>query len=110
MKDFYLNNLHKESDSSLIHGIGKFIRHHRLENNWTQQDLAYKSGINRTTLSDIELGRSCQLLSLIQVLRILNQLSFLEFFEIKQQISPIKLAEIEMKKRKKASRQKKIIP
>ena len=97
-------NLYRMSDDAIIHTIGDFVRHQRLQQNITQKDLADKAGINRTTLSDLELGRRCQLVTLIQVLRILNQLHVFESFEVKQQISPIKLAEMEMKKRQKASR------
>lgn len=98
-----INNIYRMSDNAIIQTIGSFVRHHRLQQNITQKDLANKAGINRTTLSDLELGRRCQLVTLIQVLRILNKLHVFESFEVKQQISPIKLAEMEMKKRQKAS-------
>ena len=96
-------NMYKMSDDAIVHQIGAFVRHHRLEQNIKQKDLAEKAGINRTTLSDLELGRRCQLMTLIQVLRILNKLHVFDAFEVKQQISPMKLAELEMKKRQKAS-------
>jgi transcriptional regulator with XRE-family HTH domain len=92
-----------KSDDAIIKTIGNFVRHHRLEQNITQKDLAEKAGINRTTLSDLELGRRFQLITLIQVLRILDQLHVFGDFEIKQQISPMLLAEIDMNKRLKAS-------
>jgi transcriptional regulator with XRE-family HTH domain len=98
-------DMHKMSDDAIVQTIGDFVKHHRLQQNITQKDLADKAGINRTTLSDLELGRRCQLMTLIQVLRILNKLYVFESFEVKQQISPIKLAEMEIKKRQKASRQ-----
>ncbi|TNE74459.1 XRE family transcriptional regulator [bacterium] len=98
-------DMYKKSDDAIIQTIGDFVRHHRLQQNITQKNLAEKAGINRTTLSDLELGKRSQLITLIQVLRILNKLHVLESFEVKQQISPIKLAEMEMKKRQKASRQ-----
>jgi len=96
-------NLYKLSDDAIIKTFGDFVRHHRLEQNITQKELAIKAGINRTTLSDLELGRRCQLLTLIQVLRVLNKLHVFDSFEVKQKINPIKLAEMEMKKRQKAS-------
>ncbi len=103
MTEITITKSSQNSDEEIIRRIGEFVRYHRLENNWTQQDLAKRSGINRTTLSDLELGRGCQLLTIIQVLRILNKLDTLESFEVRQQISPIKLAELEKEKRKKAS-------
>jgi len=104
MRDKSIMNLYKMSDDGIIKNIGDFVRHHRLEQNITQKELSTKAGINRTTLSDLELGRRCQLLTLIQILRVLNKLHVFESFELKQKISPIKLAEMEMKKRQKASR------
>ena len=103
MTDKNINNIYIMSDDTIIQTIGNFVRHHRLDQNITQMELATKAGINRTTLSDLELGRRCQLVTLIQVLRILNKLHVFELFEVKQQISPIKLAQMEMKKRQKAS-------
>lgn len=94
------------SDDSIIQTIGDFVKHHRLQQNIKQKDLAERAGINRTTLSDLEMGKRCQLITLIQVLRILNKLHVFESFEVKSQISPILLAEMEMKKRQKASGQK----
>lgn len=107
MSDKTIVNIYKMSDDAIIQTIGDFVKHHRLQQNITQKSLAEKAGINRTTLSDLELGKRNQLITLIQVLRILNKLHVFESFEVKQQISPIKLAEMEMKKRQKASRQDK---
>ncbi len=96
----------KRSDDAIIKLIGNFIKQHRLQQNITQQQLATKAGINRTTLSDLELGRRCQLLTLIQVLRILNKLYIFDSFDYRPQISPIQLAEMEMKLRKRAKNKK----
>ena len=109
MSDKTIMNIHKKSDDAIIQTIGNFVKHHRLQQNITQKRLAEKAGINRTTLSDIESGKRFQLITLIQVLRILNKLHIFESFEVKQQISPIKLAEMEMKKRQRASQQDKNI-
>lgn len=69
-----ITKFYQMSDDALIREIGLFVSHHRLLQNIKQKDLAEKAGINRTTLSDLELGKRCQLLTLIQVLRILKQL------------------------------------
>ena len=105
MSDKSIMNMYKMSDDAIIQTLGAFVKHHRLQQNITQKSLAEKAGINRTTLSDLELGKRSQLITLIQVLRVLHKLHVFESFEVKQQISPIKLAEMEMKKRQKASRQ-----
>lgn len=99
-------NTNGMSDDAIIQTIGEYVKHHRLQQNIKQKDLAERAGINRTTLSDLEIGKRCQLITLIQVLRILNKLHLFESFEVKSQISPILLAEMEMKKRQKASGRK----
>ena len=87
------------NDDAIIQLIGSFVKKNRIEQNYTQQVLAEKSGINRTTLSDLESGKRCQLITLIQVLRILDRLDVFNAFKIEQKISPMLLAEMEMKKR-----------
>lgn len=94
------------SDDAIVNMIGSFVRHHRLAQNITQQELATRAGINRTTLSDMETGRRFHIVTLIQVLRILNALHVFDSFKIEEQISPMLLAEMELKKRKKASANK----
>jgi hypothetical protein len=55
-------------------------------------------------LVEFEKGKRSNTLTLIQLLRALDKLYVLENFEIKEQISPLKLAKLEKKKRKRASR------
>lgn len=105
MSDKVITEIYGMSDDAIIQTIGEYVKHHRLQQNITQKELAEKAGINRTTLSDLELGKRSQLLTLIQVLRMLNKLHVFESFEVKQQISPLKLAEMELRKRQKASKQ-----
>jgi len=95
------SNIYQKSmnDDMIIQLIGAFVKTIRIEQNYTQQVLAEKSGINRTTLSDLESGKRCQLITLIQVLRILDRLDVFNAFKIEQKISPMLLAEMEMKKR-----------
>jgi len=96
------------SDPAIVEVLGNFVQKTRLNQNKTQQVVSETAGINRSTLVQMEKGRGGTLLSFIQVLRALEQLHLFEMFEIKQEISPLKLAEIEMKKRKRAS--KKTLP
>ncbi len=104
MREFSIMELKRMSDDMIIKSIGAFIRHDRLEKNITQEQLATKAGINRTTLSDLELGRRCTLITLIQTLRSLDQLGVLKHFKVFKELSPIELADLEIKKRKRASR------
>ena len=94
------------SDHALTRQIGAFIKHHRLEQNKTQEVLANAAGISRSTASLLEKGETVTLATLIQVLRVLDQLQVMEAFEIQQQISPLALAKAEKDKRKRASTDK----
>jgi transcriptional regulator with XRE-family HTH domain len=74
-----------------------------MEQNITQDTLAKAAGISRSTLSLLERGETVTLATLIQVLRVLDQLHTMETFSVQQTISPLALAKMEKKKRKRAS-------
>lgn len=90
------------SDDNLAKQVGAFIKHHRLQQNKTQEVVAEAAGISRSTLSLLEKGDSVTLPTLIQVLRVLDQLKVMEVFRIQQSISPLLLAKAEKDKRKRA--------
>lgn len=96
-------NTYSKSDLHYIELIGEFVRFSRLSQNKTQQQLADEAGINRTTLVQMEKGKPVNLMSLIQVLRILKKLHIFSELEVKPQLSPIMLAEMEHKYRQRAS-------
>jgi transcriptional regulator with XRE-family HTH domain len=100
------NNLESMSDNALVERLGLFIKHHRLQQNKTQSQLAEEAGINRSTLNAFERGMRSNIITLIQLLRALDQLQVLQAFEISPQISPILLAEMEHAYRKRASKKK----
>lgn len=102
--DTKLNNWYAMSDMAIAELLGNFIKKTRLNQNKTQQDLADAAGIDRTTLVKMEKGNGGTLRSFIQVIRALEQIHLLENFEVKQELSPLRLAEIEMKKRQRASK------
>lgn len=91
------------SDKALAEQIGSFIKHHRIEQNKTQDIVAKDAGISRSTLSLLERGETVTLATLIQVLRVLDQLQLMEAFVVQQTISPLALAKMEMNKRRRAS-------
>jgi len=107
MIDITNNYLNTISDPALMKRIGSFIRHHRLEQNKSQSQLAEEAGINRSTLSQFENGMNSNLLTFIQLLRALNMLQILDSFTIKNQISPLQLARMDKLKRLRAGRRKK---
>ncbi|MFZ4797992.1 MAG: helix-turn-helix domain-containing protein [Bacteroidia bacterium] len=97
------NNWNSMSDNAIVQQIGAFVKHHRMEQNKTQDILANAAGISRSTLSLLERGETVTLATLIQVLRVLDVLHIMDAFVIQQAISPLALAKIEKDKRKRAS-------
>jgi transcriptional regulator with XRE-family HTH domain len=104
MTEISYNNWLSMSDQSLAEMIGKFVRHHRLKQNRSQDEVSQSAGISRSTLSLLEKGETVTTASLIQVLRVLNQLSILQVFLIEQEFSPLALAKLEKTQRFRAGR------
>lgn len=92
-------------DKAILEKIGQFIRETRLSQNKTQQQLADDAGIARSTLTLLEGGAGGTMLSLIQVLRMLDQLHLFKAFQLSPQISPLLLAKQAKNKRMRASQQ-----
>ncbi len=103
MKEFSTIELKRMTDDMIIKAIGEYIRSVRLERNLTQEQLGDRSGVHRTTIRDLELGKRSTLLTLIQVLRSLDQLQTLKNFKVSKELSPLELAKLEINERKRAS-------
>jgi transcriptional regulator with XRE-family HTH domain len=102
MTDKAFREWYSMNDQALAAHVGAFVKHHRLEQNKTQDALSHEAGISRSTLSLLERGETVTLATLIQVLRVLDQLQVMNAFEVRQQISPLALAKAEQAKRKRA--------
>lgn len=102
MTDKPFVSLASRSDKAIAEQIGAFVRHHRLEQNKTQDALATAAGISRSTLSLLERGETVTVATLIQTLRMLDQLSVLQVFEVRETISPLALAKLQRRKRQRA--------
>ncbi|MFZ7114521.1 MAG: helix-turn-helix domain-containing protein [Bacteroidota bacterium] len=102
MSDVSYKNWSTMSDRAIAEQIGEFVRHHRLEQNKTQEELSHSAGISRSTLSLLEKGETVTLSTLIQVIRVLDQLQIMDAFVIEEKISPLALAKIEQGKRQRA--------
>lgn len=102
MSDDSFTNWVSMSDKALAGQIGSFVRHHRLEQNKTQDALAAAAGISRSTLSLLERGETVTVATLIQVLRVLDQLQVMDAFVIERRISPLALAKMQKEKRQRA--------
>lgn len=103
MTDKSYNRWSSMSDKALAEHIGRFIKEKRIDINKTQEVLAHAAGISRSTLSLLEKGETVTLATLLQVLRVLDQLHVLDVFTLHPVVSPIQIARMEMKKRKRAS-------
>lgn len=85
------------SDTAILQKLGEFVKHHRMNQQKSQDQLATEAGMSRSTLSLLERGEKVNLITLIQVLRVLNQLHWLESFEVKQEISPMGYIKLQKK-------------
>lgn len=68
------------SDRAILQEIGRRLKRKRLDKNWSQQKLAALTGLNRTTIGEVERGTSFGVLTLVQVLRALDSLEELNSF------------------------------
>lgn len=98
-----MNSLIEKTDSNLVAEIGKYIKHHRLRQNKTQEDLATHSGVKRLTLSKIENGGAFNAITMIKLFRSLDLLDIvMEIFTIPDIISPTMYIKMEKNSRKRA--------
>jgi len=91
------------SDAALVKTIGEFVKHHRLNQNRTQDEVAAAANISRSTLSLLERGETVTIATLLQVLRILDLLYIMDVFTVSHEISPIEYAKMQKNKRQRAS-------
>jgi transcriptional regulator with XRE-family HTH domain len=99
-------NIQAASDTALIRTLGAFIKHHRVQQNKSQAQLAKEAGIVRSTLSLFENGENTSLMVFIQLLRALKLLHLLQQFEIEEELSPLQLAKLEYSPKKTRARRK----
>lgn len=92
------------SDNEIIRDIGRRLKALRLTKNITQDELALKTGLNRVTISKTERGQKISLLSLLQILRGLDELQRLDSIIPEETVSPLKLAMLKSRQRKRASK------
>jgi transcriptional regulator with XRE-family HTH domain len=103
VNDISYNYWDAETDAYLSKTLGFFVKHHRLQQNKSQEIVAKEANISRSTLSLLEKGETVTIASFLAVLRVLNLLYVMDTFKITEQISPIALAKLDQKKRKRAS-------
>ena len=84
-----MQDWHSLTDLEMLSEFGARIRLARIERNLTQQMLADRSGLNRSTIRDLENGRSVNLLSLMQLLRSMELLEKLNLLLPGSSQSPV---------------------
>lgn len=92
-----------QSDKAILRDLGARLRQARLRRNLSQQELADKAGLNRTTISEYERGGSTSTLTLVQVLRALEMLDELAAFLPDPGPSPLELARRRGRQRQRAT-------
>ncbi|MBN3519870.1 helix-turn-helix transcriptional regulator [Algoriphagus lutimaris] len=86
-----------KTDIQILQQIGDFVKAERIAQNKSQDQLSSEAGISRSTLSLLERGEKVNLITMIQVLRVLDQLQWLEAFELKNTISPMDYIKLQKK-------------
>ena len=94
------------SDERLALMLGEYIKHHRIEKNWSQDELGVRAGLSRPTISLMERGKSMNLNSIIKVLRVLDLLYLFDNLKITQIVSPIEMLKMQEKQRKHSSKKR----
>ena len=75
------------SDIVILQKIGSQIKQARIEQDITQKELSRMAGVSMFSISSIENGSNTSILTLIQILRVLNRFDFLE--PLHKEISPM---------------------
>lgn len=87
---------------ALTEEIGARLKQARLNRDLTQSEVAALAGIARKTVLNAEKGK-VQLETLIAILIVMDLTEQLDIFLPEQDISPLQLAKLQGKKRKRAS-------
>ena len=93
------------TDKAIINEIGRRLKSIRLRKNMTQKEVAVATGLSLNAVQTAEKGTS-KMMTYVKILRVLNALDGLENFLPEVTISPLELAKLEGKKRKRASGQR----
>ena len=85
------------SDNVLLLKIGEKVKNRRVSARLTQRQVAEQAHVALSSVGNIENGRNYALVTLVQVLRVLNAFDLLEPFYREELISPRAVAQYEKK-------------
>ena len=91
------------TDQAVLSEIGRRLERYRIDAGLTQARLARESGISKRTLERIEAGASCELTTLIRLLRVLKLIDGLNALIPDLPSSPIALLKQRGHQRQRAS-------
>lgn len=91
------------SDERVLAVMGDRIEQERLQRDMTQTELASRAGIGLRTLKKFEAGQPTSLLTFLAILRGLELLDRMDLIVPEVPISPVQLAKLKGKRRKRAS-------
>lgn len=92
------------SNVAVLQELGRRIRVRRLELDVSQANLAEQAGVSRSSIQQLEAGKGVRLAAFVRVLRALHALDELDIFLQDHGPSPLQLAMLHGKDRKRASR------
>ncbi len=102
-------NLNNMSHTAISLELGQRLKRARLNVDITQAELAQRTGLNRRTILNAEKGK-VQLENFIVILAALDLTDQLNMFLPDQLLSPLQLAKLKGRERKRASRKDKPDP
>jgi transcriptional regulator with XRE-family HTH domain len=91
------------SNEAILQTLGLQIKQMRLNKNLSQIQLAKLSGLSRSAISQLENKGMGTMNSFIQILRTLEKIEILNHFITEAPVSPIQIAKLHGKTRKRAS-------
>ena len=94
------------SDRAIMRELGRRLKRRRLQKNLSQETVAERAGISRSTVALVEKGSPTGLQTFLQILRVVGALDELELFLQDPGISPLTLAKMRGRERQRAYRSK----
>lgn len=92
------------SDPAIVSGLCRTLKQVRFQQNLTQEQLAGKAGLSRSAISEMENGKTAvSFITIIQVMRALQQFHLLDNWKVSSSISPLAVAKLSSRSRKRAS-------